>query len=126
MALSELQWPPSLPQRPLRDTYSDGLPDNTKRTEFDAGTPRVRKISSAGMESRSVLYVLDDIQRDTLKSFLQMAEARSFWWPDAAYGIWRYARVKPDNLEGLFSPWKNTLRWQATLTLEIWPYVRRH
>ena len=127
MALSELQWPPSLPQAPLRDGYSDGLPDNTVRTEFDTGISRVRKRSSAKMETRSVLYVLSEEERDTLKDFLRISEGRSFWWPDAAYsGIWRYVRVKPDNMEQLFSPFGQTIYYQATLTLEVWPYVHRN
>jgi hypothetical protein len=126
MAYSELEWPADLPASAQRPGYSSGLADNTIRTDFDSGTPRVRRTSSAGMDRRKVTYILNDAQRGILEDFLVLSEGRSFWWrnvggPDAA---WRYVRVNSENRENLFvslAPgW-----WQVILTLEVWPYVTR-
>lgn len=125
MAYSEITWPVSLPQRALKDGYSEQLANNIIVTEMETGPARQRKRSSAGTETYTVSYILNKNQRDTLKRFLTATEGNSFWWPDASHETERYVRVSGASEGPSFST-DVGLMWKITLTLDIWPYVSRN
>lgn len=125
MAYSEITWPVSLPQSPLEDSYGETPDYGVMATEMECGPKRQRRRSSAATEPRTVRYILDAGQRRTLRAFLEANAGRSFWWPDSAEGgEYRYVRPRAGS-EAQIAP-AGGLYWYATLTLEVWPHVRRH
>lgn len=83
---SNAVWPPSLPQAPLIDGYSDTLPKTTVRTQMDAGPAKARSRFTAGVEPvKYTLPHLTNDQKETLKGFFNntlSGGALSFDWID--------------------------------------------
>ncbi len=49
--MSNPVWPPSLPQRPLAQGFSEQAPDTLIRTQMEAGPPKVRRRFTAGIRT---------------------------------------------------------------------------
>ena len=122
MALSQLQWPLTLPQRPLQENYQEAPGWDVVSSDFDAGMGRDRKRSSAAMPERQVVYLLRGTQKQEFDAFVELAQGRSFWWPDAGNGMtWRYAKFSDKPQISAYAP--NV--WKTQFTLKLWPYVTR-
>lgn len=119
-------WPTSLPQAPQKDGYRRSLPNNLIRSSMDMGSEKVRLRGRSKPISVAATYVLTDAQRDVLETFVHDAVAEGaicFDWPYAEKGTFVRARFKPSGNDGLldFQPFGNSLYWQVTVNLEIWP-----
>lgn len=127
MALSQIQWPISLPQRPDTGSYTESPTYDIEKSQFETGPQRQRKRSSYGLETRQVKYLLNNSQRQTLRDFLDVSAGRSFWWPDPTASlptedvVYRYVRT--DNKAQIQS--EGSSRFSVTLNLTIWPLVTR-
>lgn len=118
-------WPSSLPQEPLVDGYKRTLPNNLIRSSMDTGSDKVRLRGRSKPVGVTATYVLTNAQRDTLETFIHdgIAEgAVCFDWPWTEKDTFVRARIKAGS-DGLFDiqRYKDTMRWQVTLNLEIWP-----
>ena len=123
MALSQIQWPISLPQRPLQEGYQESPGWDVVTSDFDVGLTRQRRRSSAALMERKTTYLLKgSAQKEEFESFVELAQGRSFWWPDAGSGmVYRYARI----LERPVIAPKAPNVWTVQFTLGIWPFVTR-
>lgn len=120
MALSQVQWPLTLPQRPLQQEYETSPGWDVVTSEFDSGLPRQRKQSSAALAERKVTYVITGAQKQELDAFIDMVQGRSFWWPDPGENmIYRYVRIKDKPVTSSQGP----DIWTTELVLAVWPYV---
>lgn len=120
MALSELQWPLTLPQRPLQDGYQESPGWDVVSSDFDTGLTRERRRSSGALMERKVSYLLRGDQKAEFEAFVELAQGRSFWWPDAGSGmVMRYARIMEKPTLSARAP--NV--WTVQLSLGIWPFV---
>ena len=122
MALSQIQWPLSLPQRPLQEGYSEAPGWDVVSSDFDTGMTRQRKRSSAAMLERRPTYLLRGAQKQDFDAFVELAQGRSFWWPDAGSGmVMRYVRIMEKPAISAKAP--NV--WTVQLVLSVWPYVTK-
>jgi hypothetical protein len=92
---------------------------------MDTGSDKVRRRGTFKPQVVTATYVLTNAQRDVLENFVHngIAEgALCFDWPYTEQQTYVRARLKPGS-DGLFSlqRYKDTMRWQATLTIEFWP-----
>ena len=122
------RWPTNLPQKPQRDGYRRSLPNNLIRSSMDTGSDKVRKRGRFKPQNVSATYVLTDAQRNVLEDFVRNSLAEGaicFNWPHPELNKLVRARLKASN-DGIldFQPFGNTLVWQVTVNLEIWPDVK--
>lgn len=64
-------WPASLPQTPLLQGFSEGMPDTTLRTQMDAGPGKTRKRFSAGIKLFQFELILTADQAATFDTFFR-------------------------------------------------------
>lgn len=125
MALSELSWPSSLPQKPsgIANEFKLLIGRNILRSEFDSGNSRQRKRTSSMLDTRSVSYkALTKEQVDTLYDFVQTVGGRFFWWPDPENeGNQLYARIVGTSDVEITNT--TTLLYSTSLQLEVDKYV---
>lgn len=118
-------WPSSLPQAPQKDGYRRSLPNNLIRSSMDTGSDKVRLRGRSRPIAVQATYILDEAQRDALETFVHDAIAEGaicFDWPWTERGTFVRARIKASNDSLIdFQPFGNSLYWQATVNLEIWP-----
>ena len=122
------RWPSSLPQKPQKEGYRRVLPNNLIRSSMDTGSDKVRKRGRYKPQVVSATYVLTDAQRNTLETFIHDSIAEGaicFNWPHPELNKLVRARLKASN-DGIidFQPFGDTLRWQTTVELEIWPEIK--
>ena len=132
-----VRWPLALPQYPQSDGYRRSLPNNMIRSSMDTGSDKVRKRGRFRPQVVTATYFLNPRhvyngavynQRDVLESFIHNSIAEGAicfdWWHPELRRLVR-ARLKAGS-DSLFDiqPVGNSLWWQATLTLEIWPDVK--
>lgn len=67
--MSNPTWPPSLPQYPNQDGFSEEQADNTIRTQFDAGTMKLRRRYTAAPIKFTMSFTLTAAQKTTLETF---------------------------------------------------------
>ena len=118
-------WPTDLPEEPLVEGYSRALPSNLIRSSMATGSDKVRRRGTFKPQIVTATYVLTDAQRDVLENFVHngIAEgALCFDWPYTEQRTYVRARLKASD-DKLFDirRYKDTMRWQATLTIEFWP-----
>ncbi len=121
-------WPTGLPQRPLKAGYKRSLPNNLIRSSMDTGSDKVRKRGRFRPEDVQAAYILKPAQVTILENFVHNTIAEGAicfdWWHTEKNKYVR-ARLKGGN-GGLFDiqPYRDSICWQVTLNLEIWPDVR--
>ena len=116
--------------------YKRSLPNNLIRSSMDTGSDKVRKRGRFKPEDVQATYLLNPHyvygnkvydQREVLETFVHtLAEgAICFDWWHAEKGKYVRARLKAGN-DGLldFQPYRESIYWQVTLKLEIWPDVK--
>lgn len=126
MPYTEITWPATLPQKPQKTSYEEtvDMGQLISSTDFDAGPSRQRRRSTALPTRRTCLFILTETQKGTLYQFLDENLGRSFWFPDPTGTGYVYVRVASGS-QVSFKPWNDTLSWQITLTLDVWPFVTR-
>ena len=132
------RWPLALPQYPQTDGYRRALPNNLLRSSMDTGSDKVRKRGRFRPEIVTATYVLKPRhvyngqvynQRTVLETFVHDSIAEGGicfnWWHPELKKLVR-ARLRPSGQDALFDiqPFGDTLCWQATITVEIWPDVK--
>lgn len=120
MALSQIMWPLSLPQRPQVDGYKVTPGRSIINSEFDVGPKRQRKRSSAAMRKVTAVYYLRNSQLASWESFYELSLGRSFWWPDPMDGCkYVYVRLASDpEIVPRGPSW-----FSLSIELEVWPYI---
>ena len=113
-------WPSTLPQKPLSSGYQEVPPDNTVRTEMDAGPAKVRRRFTANVRKMIMKFELDLSQVDTLDSFFDntiKSGALSFDMPHPRTGNTVTARiVKPPEYKSIGGEY-----FDANIEMEILP-----
>lgn len=121
-----VMWPLSLPQSPLKTGYKRVGPNMTVRSEMDTGPDKVRYRGGHKPQVIDLAYVLSAEQRDWFEEFCNGTLAGGvicFDWPSQEHGG-RYVRARlVPTADGLYTlqPYQDSLYWQATFKLEIWP-----
>ena len=116
-------WPTSLPQKPLRDGFSEVGGVNVIRTPMDKGPARTRRLSRL-VKPIQVAFLMTEAQLVTLEDFVE----------NTLFGVRRCNFTHPRKLtavelrivpggEGVFynlSPLSADL-WQVSMTFEVLP-----
>lgn len=119
MALSQIKWPLSLPQRPQVSGYKETPGRAVITSDFDAGPKRQRKRSAAAMRKISATYYFKLSQKANWDAFFELSLGRSFWWPDPLKKEYVYARFAEDPSITPKGP-----AWLALqIELEVWPFI---
>lgn len=118
--MTDITWPSGLPQKPLVDGYQETLPNQTLRTEMDAGPAKTRRRTTAAVRSINAAYILTATELASLETFyLQTLSggALSFLWPrPRGTGTWRCRFKKPPAIAAM-----NGRAFRAVLELEHLP-----
>ena len=119
--MSNPLWPPSLPQRPLVQGYSERAPETVIRTQTEAGPPKLRRRFTAGVRRFEMQLRLTSAQMDTLESFFDatvQGGALPFDWVHPRTGVitsFRFAEPPT------YTPAAGGQLWTAALSLELLP-----
>lgn len=65
------QWPETLPQSPLNDSFRESLPQSVLRTEMDQGPAKTRQRTTAATGKISFSLLLTLAQAQALEGFFQ-------------------------------------------------------
>lgn len=64
-------WPDTVPNSPLKDSYSEAIPDGRLRTSVSSGPDKVRRKSAALPVSFTVDLHLSSVELDYFESFVE-------------------------------------------------------
>lgn len=101
-----VQWPESLPQRPVRDGFSATPQSGVVETEMDAGLPKVRRRFTATYTDYSLTYIMTYAQFEIFEQFYNNSPTHETL-PGVQGGVWRFYIPNPysesaDDLEVRF------------------------
>ncbi len=109
-------WPSTLPQMWLINSYQETLPKIMVRTEMDAGPAKTRRRFSAQVTPIKAKLLLTSTQKGVLETFFNTTTAGgalSFTFPNNGSDVLRF--VEPPELAS------NGLLWEASFVLEKLP-----
>ena len=120
-------WPLALPQRPLRNGYSDSAPNNLLRSDMETGPAKVRRRGNARPHNAQVTYIMSNEQAEVFEEFATVTLAEGSiafdWWHPRLKKYVRARLLTGEN--GLFTRtyYSDSLAWQYDLTIEYWPDI---
>lgn len=123
--MADILWPAGLPQAPQVARYSQVDQDRTVRTAMDVGPAKVRRRTTAAIETCEIELRLTRAQVAAFKAFFRdyvQAGAIPFEWKHHETGnIVDYRFIGPPTTSPLASRQDGTEHWTATFQLEVMP-----
>lgn len=120
-------WPLAIPQRPLRNGYSDTAPNNLLRSDMETGPAKVRRRGNARPHVAQVTYIMSNEESAVFEEFAIVTLAGGSlafdWWHPV---LERYVRARLlTGEEGLFTRtyFSESLKWQYAISIEYWPDI---
>ena len=119
--MATIDWPDDLPQVFLRDSYTEGLPQNTIRDQFDVGPATVRRRSTAASFPIGGDMILTGTEWTALVAFfadvlLQGSLAfgiREQDDCDSPYGEWLVRFIEPPTRQRMGEDWRVSIKLEV-------------
>ncbi len=116
--LTNINWPSTLPAKPLADTYAEGFEDNVIRSQMDKGASKTRPRFTRLRRTRAVSFILNNAQKVAFDSFYTsiLGGSKPFNWHDPVTGAPIVVQMK-DSVTGPKRLANDV--WQISFNLEI-------